>query len=59
MRLIGLFLLLAGWVIALAAVALIRLAAERAGFALAGAAVEALGLGLLVHAHLLPRGEQR
>ncbi len=58
MKLLALFLLLAGWTIVLAAVALMGSAAPRVAFALAGAGVEALGLGLLVRSHM-PHHEDR
>jgi len=58
MKIVALFLLLAGWIIALAAVALMQSAAQRAAFALAGAGVEVLGVGLLVRAHM-PHHEDR
>jgi len=58
MKIIALFLLLAGWIIALAAVALMQSTAQRAAFALAGAGVEVLGLGLLIRAHM-PQHEDR
>jgi hypothetical protein len=58
MKLIALFLLLAGWIIVLAAVALMESAAPRAAFALAGAAVQILGLGLLVRAHMPLHGDR-
>jgi hypothetical protein len=59
MKLIALFLLLAGWIIVLAAVALMGSAAPRAAFAVAGAAVQILGLGLLVRAHMPLHGERQ
>jgi hypothetical protein len=55
MKLAGFLLLLAGWGLALLAVILLSSAAPRAAFALAGMAVELLGLALVVRAHLLPR----
>jgi hypothetical protein len=58
MKIVALFLLLAGWIIALAAVALMQSTAQRAAFALAGAGVEILGLGLLIRAHM-PQHEDR
>jgi hypothetical protein len=58
MKLIALFLMLAGWVIVLASVALMESPALRAAFALAGAGVEGLGLGLLFRAHM-PQHEDR
>jgi len=56
MKLTGFLLLLAGWMIVLAAVALLRSATPRAAFALAGAGIEALGLILVAHAHLVAPG---
>ena len=55
MKLLGVLLLLAGWVIALSAVVLLRLALERSAFVVAGVGVEALGLALVVRAHRLPQ----
>jgi len=57
MKPIALFLLPAGWIIVLAAVALMGSAAPRAAFALAGAAVQILGLCLLVRAHMPLHGD--
>ena len=56
MKLLGVLLLPAGWIIVLAAVALLRSAPAQPGFMLAGMAVEALGLAFLVRSHALPRG---
>jgi hypothetical protein len=53
-RLVGFLLLLAGWGIVLAAIGMLRLDGPRAGFALAGVAVELLGLALVGQSHLLP-----
>ena len=58
MKLAGLLLLLAGWGIVLAAVALLSSALPRTGFVLAGVGVEALGLILAVRSHLVVRGER-
>jgi hypothetical protein len=58
MKLAGLLLLLAGWGIALAAVALLSSALPRTGFVLAGVGVEALGLILVIRSHLVLRGER-
>ena len=58
MKLAGLLLLLAGWGIVLAAVALLSSALPRTGFALAGVGVEALGLSLVVRSHLVLRGQR-
>lgn len=57
MKLEGFLLLLAGWGIALAAVALLRPAAPRLTFVLAGIGVEILGLVLVVRSHLTRRSE--
>ena len=57
MKVLGLLLLLAGWLIALAAVALLAPTAPRAAFVLAGMAVEILGLVLVVRAHI-PAGSR-
>ena len=53
MRLASLLLLVAGWGIVISAVALLPSPMGRAGFVLAGMAVELLGLTLLVYSHLL------
>jgi hypothetical protein len=58
MKIVALFLLMAGWIIALAAVALMESPASRAAFALAGAGIEVLGLGLLVRAHMPLHGDR-
>ena len=57
MKLAGLLLLVAGWVIALAAVALLPSAGARAGFVLAGIGIELFGLALAVRAHLVLQAE--
>ncbi|MDE3108840.1 MAG: hypothetical protein KGL02_02760 [Acidobacteriota bacterium] len=59
MKLLGFLLLLAGWAIVLAAIVLLPAAAVRGAFVLAGIAVEVLGLGLFIRAHLLSPGELR
>jgi hypothetical protein len=56
-RLGGFLLLLAGWAIVLTAIAMLTSAA-RAGFALAGVAVEILGLTLVIRSHKI-REERR
>ena len=53
MKVAGLLLLVAGWAIVLAAVALLPSAGARAGFVLAGIAVELFGLELAIRAHLV------
>jgi hypothetical protein len=57
MKLLGLLLLAAGWAIALAAVILLKTLPQRSLFAIAGIAVEALGLMLLIRAHQAPGGQ--
>jgi len=53
MKLAGILLLVAGWAIVVAAVALLPSAGARAVFVLAGMVVELLGLALAVRAHLV------
>lgn len=56
MKIAGFLLLVAGWLLVLAAVALLRAAAPRTAFAMAGLAVEALAMVLVFRAHLIRRG---
>ena len=56
MRLFGFLLLLAGWGIVLAALALLAADAPRMAFVLAGMGVEIVGLVLVIRSHPLPRG---
>jgi hypothetical protein len=58
MKLAGFMLLPAGWLIVLTAIVLLPPGAARAAFLLAGLAIEALGLGLVVRAHI-PVFEER
>ena len=59
MKLAGFLLLLSGWGLVLAAVALLRSALPQAGFVLAGLGVLALGLVLVIRSHLVPhRGRE-
>lgn len=58
MKLAGLLMLAAGWVIAVAAITILPARAVRAVFVLAGVAVEGLGLVLMARAHL-PEPEER
>lgn len=58
MRLAGFLLLLAGWGIVLAAVALLRSALPQTAFVLAGIAVEVLGLVIAVRSHREPPRER-
>jgi len=57
MKLFGLLLLVAGWVIVLAAMVLLKTTPERSLFAMSGIGVEMLGLTLVVRSHRLPRRE--
>lgn len=57
MKLAGFFLLVAGWAIVLAAMALLR-ATALAVFVAAGAGVEVLGLALAARSHRIAGGEQ-
>ena len=56
MKIAGFLLLVAGWLLVLAAVALLRGEAPRAAFVLAGMGVEILALVLVFRAHLARRG---
>ncbi len=58
MKIAGLLLLLAGWIIVLAAVALLAATLPRAGFVVAGVAVEALGVALIFRSHMLLEEER-
>ena len=51
MKLAGLLLLVAGWGIVISALALLPSQIVRAGFVLAGVALESLGLALFTYAH--------
>jgi hypothetical protein len=57
MKLLGLLLLTAGWVITLAAVVLLKTTLQRSLFVLAGIGVEVLGLILVARAHQTPNRE--
>ena len=57
MKLAGFLLLFSGWIVALAAVALL-VSGARTAFILAGIAIEGLGLGLAIHAHRSPGSER-
>jgi hypothetical protein len=59
MKLLGFLLLLAGWLIVLAAILLLPSMAARASFVIAGMLVEILGFGVEVRAHLFSPGEIR
>lgn len=55
MKLLSFFLLLSGWGIVLAALALLSSPPPRTAFVLAGVAVELLGLLLVLRCHVIPR----
>jgi len=48
----GFFLLIMGWILILAAIALLKQDTARGGFVLAGFAVEAVGLVLVARSHI-------
>jgi hypothetical protein len=58
MKAVGFLMLLAGWLLVLAAILLFAAPPLRAAFVLAGIAVETLGLILVFRSHLMPREEK-
>jgi hypothetical protein len=58
MKIVGFLLLLAGWFLVLAAIALLNSPPARIIFVLAGMGVEALALVFVVRSHLIPRDEK-
>jgi len=56
MKMAGFLLLVAGWLLVLLAVVLLRTMPSRAAFVLAGLAVQILALALLFRTHPVPRG---
>ena len=58
MKLAGILLLLAGWGIAISAVALLPSLIGRSVFVLSGIAVELLGLALMTYSHLFLKREK-
>lgn len=58
MKPVGLLLLVAGWTIVLTAMAILPPVSARAAFMFAGFGVEALGLGLVIRAHI-PQVEEK
>ena len=58
MKIAGFLLLVAGWIIVVAAVILLAPMAPRSLFALAGLGVEGLGLVLVIRAHIVLRRER-
>ncbi len=59
MKLAGFLLLLAGWLIAVSAILLLRTASARMSFVLAALGVEAAGLVIVFRSHLPARGNGR
>jgi uncharacterized membrane protein YccF (DUF307 family) len=59
MKFVGFFLLLAGWLVVLAAIVLLGAPLSRAVFVLAGVAVEGLGLTFVIRSHLILREDKR
>jgi hypothetical protein len=57
MKLAGLLMLVAGWILIVATIALLGAAPLRGPFIAGGIAVELLGLGLLIRSHLVLRGD--
>ena len=58
MKIAGFLLLVAGWVIVLAALVLLVPMTPRSWFVLAGLGIEGLGLVLVIRAHIVLRGEK-
>ncbi len=58
MKIAGFFLLLAGGVLVLTAVALLALSLPRTGFVLAGVSIEVIGIVLVARSHLLEQGDK-
>jgi hypothetical protein len=58
MKVAGFLLLLAGWILVLATIALLSAAGPRGAFLLAGLGVEILGLVLVARAHLTPKEDE-
>ena len=58
MKLLGFLLLLSGWAIVFAAVALLAKEGTRIAFVLSGIGVEIIGLVFVVRSHPLLRGER-
>jgi len=58
MKAVGFLMLLAGWLLVLAAIVLLASPVLRTAFVLAGIAVEALGMILAFRSHQIPREEK-
>ena len=59
MKLLGFLFLVTGWTIVLSAVALLPSGVPRSAFAVAGLAVELMGLALVARSHPLRRGDRQ
>jgi hypothetical protein len=59
MKLTGFLLLVGGWIIVLAAIALLPSGPSQVSFVLVALGVEALGLTLVFRAHLIPSRERK
>jgi hypothetical protein len=59
MKLTGFLLLAGGWIIVLAAIALLPSGPSQVSFVLVALGVQMLGLTLVIRAHLLPGRERR
>jgi hypothetical protein len=58
MKVAGFLLLLSGWILVVAAIALLAATGPRSAFLLAGIGVEALGLALVARSHLTPKEDR-
>jgi glutamate synthase domain-containing protein 1 len=56
MKILGFLLLLAGWIIVLAAIEMLSALEARGAFVAAGIAIEAIGLVLVIRSHSAPQG---
>ena len=59
MKLTGFILLLGGWIIVLAAIALLPSGPSQVSFVLVALGVQALGLALVFRGHLIPGRDRR
>jgi hypothetical protein len=59
MKLTGFMLLLGGWIIVLAAIALLPSSPSQVSFVVVALGVEALGLALVFRAHLIPGRDRK
>jgi len=59
MKIAGLLLLLAGWLLVVSALVLLRAAWPQALFVLAGVGVEVFALVLLFRSHVIPHGRHQ